>query len=178
MNYHEALRCWTEKHINHASPSQRVNQLKAAALLASIEDQTCPKVGYRAFGVDIAKVVEQGSFYTTLDSLYPESYSASLDGVKSYLREGAPAAAGKLYAVFEIQTLPQDLMFNLYEIACKLPAAQLDLKDTTGTSLREYLVQREFVLYPGSLKRAYEDNRIRLVGYETKLKRYWLKSLA
>ena len=177
MKVGEAIRLWTSRHVTASAPEFRELQLKAAYFLSKLPQHNCPEYAYRAFAVDGKRVVDLDSFYATLDSQYPESFSASLEGVRSFLREGAMAQHSKLYMVFRIEFDAQDLLFNLYEMAMRIPALERTIPDRTGTPLTDYVRQQELVAKPGTLKRAYDENRIRIEGYETREKMYWRRGI-
>lgn len=175
MNVGEAIRLWTSRHVTASEPEFRELQLKAVDFLSTLPQHNCPAYAYRAFAVDCKRVVDLDSFYATLDSQYPESFSASLQGVKAFLREGAMAQSSKLYVVFKVKFAPQDLLCNIYDLATRLPAVERSLPDRTGTSIAEYVSHQELIAKPGTLKRAYDERRIVIEGYETREKMYWRK---
>ena len=177
MNIGEAIRLWTSRHVTASEPDFRELQLMAADFLSKLPQPSWPAYAYRAFAVDCKRVADLNSFYATLDSQYPESFSASLNGVRSFLREGAMAQHSKLYVVFRIKFKPEDLLFNLYELAMRIPAEERAIPDRSGTPLSDYLQQRELVAKPGTLKRAYDENRIRIEGYETRENMYWRRGI-
>lgn len=169
----DAIRLWTSRHISAADQALREKLLVASEYLASIEGQRAPSVAFRAFAIDIDKATTYDSFYKTLNTEYPESYAATIDGVKTFLREGAMPHANALYVVFKIKFLPEDLMFDLATIASSLGDEELDKVGPNGFTIRNYLGQAELVARSGTLKRAFDDDRIVIEGYETRERRYW-----
>lgn len=171
------LRLWASRHITAASEDLRFKQLAAAEYLAKQGSTFTGEFAYRAFALNIREVLTKDSLVSTVRTQYPESYSASIEGVRSFLKEGAMAAGGHLYVVFKVRFKPQDLLFNLAELANGLDPSERSVL-MGGYSLKDYAPQEELVAKPGTLSKALTEGRVLLAGYETPTKRYWRKGLA
>ena len=158
-----ALRVWTSNPVYLSRPQQRAEQLAAAKLLAGVPGQNCPTLAYRAFGINIEKIKSWSQLVNRVESQYPESYSDSIQGVKTFLKD---RGVDKIGLVIGIHLSPNDCMFDVKSIAKMLPPEELNVRDRAGFGIKEYLGQQEVVLKPGSLKRALSSGTAFLVGYE------------
>lgn len=159
----DAIRHWTADTISTSQPNFRKFQIAAANFLATIPNQQIPNFAYRAFGTNIRNIKSWNQFVDNLNSNYPEAYSNSLRGVKSFLREPGIVHTG---IVIGIVVSSNDFMFDIKSLANKLPSSELRIPDSAGYSIKQYLSQHEVVLKPGTLKRAILSGNAFLVGYE------------
>ena len=159
----DAIRHWTANTISTSGPRFRKLQIAAANFLATIPNQRIPNFAFRAFSTNIKNIKSWEQFVGSLNSNYPEAYSNSLRGVKSFLREPGVGSTGMIIGIV---VSSNDFMFDIKSLAEKLPSSELRIPDSAGYSIKQYLSQHEVVLRPGTLKRAILSGNAFLVGYE------------
>lgn len=159
----DALRVWTSNAMYRRSPHERKKGVDAAMYLSSIPNQTIPNFVYRAYGVDTDRTKDWKTLISNMHSKYPESYSATLRGLKSFL---SGSGVERRALILAVRLNPNDFMFNLKSVAKLLPPSQLSIRDNAGFSIKEYFPQEEIVAKPGTLKKALESNDAYLIGYE------------
>ena len=162
-----ALRVWTSGSIHQDNAKDKIKKFQTASYLSTIPGQPFPVTAYRAFGVNPDKITSWSAFLDHLKIKNPESYSSSMNGVKSFIKEtGGGMSFGDKSVIFAVRLITSEWMFNLRYLSTLLEPAQLSIKDKSGFSLKQYLSQEELVAKPGSLKRAFLAGMVNLVGHE------------
>jgi hypothetical protein len=174
------VRVWTTDSIYRASAKKKQAMNNAALSLGKVLGQVFPKTGFRLLEIDISKLKSWADLYKKIEGKYPESYSSTLAGLKSFAKEasgGHHKIAVSGFLVFEVEVSKQEWLFSVQSIYKMLPEDERKIEDGAGFSIREYLRQGEVVARPGTLRAAIRKGRVRLIGVaQPKESVSWLKT--